>query len=52
MRIDVDFGIMTQSKLVSGMMSDLNEEESMLTEALPIPNVTSAMMTKVIEWCT
>jgi len=47
--IDVDVEVIKQSKIVSQMMSDLGEDTQM--DALPIPNVNSAILKKVIEWC-
>ena len=41
--------VIKQSKIVSQMMSDLGEDTQM--DALPIPNVNSAILKKVIEWC-
>ena len=46
---DVDVEVIKQSKIVSQMMSDLGEDTQM--DALPIPNVNSAILKKVIEWC-
>ena len=49
--LDVDFDVIKQSKIVAQMMSDLATDESTDMEPLPIPNVNSAILKKVIEWC-
>ena len=49
MYVDVDVDIITQSKIVSRIISDVSKE---LPAMLPISNVTSVIMEKVIEWCT
>jgi len=49
--IEVDVEVIKQSKIVSQLMEDLGEDSSTQMEPLPIPNVNSAILKKVIEWC-
>ena len=48
---EVDVEVIKQSKIVSQLMEDLGEDSSTQMEPLPIPNVNSAILKKVIEWC-
>ena len=49
--LEVDFDVIKQSKIVAQIMSNLAIDESTDMEPLPIPNVNSANLKKVIEWC-
>ena len=48
--LPVELEVIKQSKIVSDMLEHLSPE----TEDTPIPitNVTSAILKKIIEWCT
>jgi len=47
-KIEVELNVIRQSKVISGMLQDLGEDED--TE-YPIPNVSHAILKKIIEWC-
>ena len=47
---ETDRDIAERSVLIKNMVGDLGEES--ITESIPIPNVNSAVLKKVIEWCT
>lgn len=47
--IDVAKDIAERSLLIKNMVSDLGEEA--MTETIPVPNVNSSVLKKVIEWC-
>ena len=48
--LEIDIDVIKQSKIVSQMMEDLPDDGE-FTEALPIANVNSAILKKVVEWC-
>ncbi|GMR42974.1 hypothetical protein PMAYCL1PPCAC_13169, partial [Pristionchus mayeri] len=51
----VDFRIAKMSVTVSRLMEAMNMSEtddaSLLSNSIPLPNVTKAVMARVIEWC-
>ncbi|KAL8744990.1 MAG: hypothetical protein Q9190_002831 [Brigantiaea leucoxantha] len=47
--IPVERDIAERSILIKNMIEDIGDEA--MTEAIPIPNVNEAVLTKVLEWC-
>ena len=52
--LKVDFEIIKQSKIVAGMLENLQQDNptDLSDEQIPITNVTSAILKRIIEWCT
>jgi len=52
--LKVDFEIIKQSKIVAGMLENLQQDNptDLNDEQIPITNVTSAILKRIIEWCT
>jgi len=46
-KIEVELNVIRQSKVISGMLQDLGEDK----DEYPIPNVSHAILKKIIEWC-
>ena len=49
--LEVEFEVIKQSKIISQMLEHLNLENYEDTP-IPLKNVTSAILKKIIEWCT
>ena len=50
--LKVEFEIIKQSKIVSGMLENLQQDSTDFNdEQIPITNVTSAILKRIIEWC-
>ena len=48
----IDVEIAKKSNTIRTMLSDLGIEDSCEEETVPLPNVTTDILRKVIEWCT
>jgi S-phase kinase-associated protein 1 len=48
----IDMEIAKKSNTIKTMLEDLGIEESNQEETVPLPNVTTDILKKVIEWCT
>jgi len=48
--ITVDINVIKQSKIIWQMLQDIGEQ-SESDEQLPIPNVSHAILKKIIDWC-
>ena len=49
--LEVEFEVIKQSKIISQMLEHLSLE-NYKDSAIPVNNVTSAILKKIIEWCT
>jgi len=47
--VEVERDVAERSMLIKNLLTDIPYDES--SEAIPIPNVTEAVLRKVIEWC-
>jgi len=47
--VEVDRDVAERSMLIKNLLTDIPYDDS--SEAIPIPNVTEAVLRKVIEWC-
>ena len=48
--ITVDVSVIKQSKIIWQMLQDIGDQAE-ADEQLPIPNVSHAILKKIIEWC-
>jgi S-phase kinase-associated protein 1 len=51
----IDIDVAKKSKTIRTMLEDLgieNDEEEEIKEVLPLPNIRTAILRKVIDWCT
>ncbi|KLU81215.1 E3 ubiquitin ligase complex SCF subunit scon-3 [Magnaporthiopsis poae ATCC 64411] len=48
--IEVDRAVACRSRLIKDLISDLGED-MVASTPIPIPNVTEAVLRKVLEWC-
>lgn len=48
--ITVDINVIKQSKIIWQMLQDIGDQ-SENDEQLPIPNVSHAILKKIIDWC-
>ena len=49
--ITVDVSVIKQSKIIWQMLQDIGDSSDDPNEQLPIPNVSHAILKKIIDWC-